>query len=63
MSTLLNKALIEVTKPALVWRVRVRETGEMGTVIDVDPTDGWIYWFGEDRSCHVSKPDFLETVS
>ena len=44
-----------------VWRVRARATGMEGSVIDV-MDDGWIVWVGTDKSCHISRPDFVETV-
>lgn len=47
--------------PPAVWRVRSKGDGSVGTVIDVMP-DGWVAWFGDDKSCHLSKPDFLETL-
>lgn len=46
--------------PPAIWRVRSR-MGDEGTVIDVG-VDGWVYWVGDDHACHVSRPDYLETL-
>ena len=46
-------------------RIRVKNDPRvMGYVFDVDPPEagGWIYWFGDDRACHVSQPDYVEEV-
>ena len=44
-------------------RVRTRDrSGTEGVVFDEDP-DGWIYWVGTDGACHVSRADYLETIT
>lgn len=55
------EALIKNMKPA-VWRVRSKGDGSQGRVLDV-LEDGWIVWFADDKSCHISRPDHLETLS
>lgn len=46
--------------PALAKRVRVVNDPRItGTVFDVGE-DGLIYWVGDDHSCHVSAPDYVE---
>lgn len=46
----------------VVWRVRSKVDGVVGTVIDV-AGDGWVYWFGDDKACRASAPDAVETVT
>jgi hypothetical protein len=55
--------MMDTTAEEKPKRVRVRnDHRSMGVVFDVDD-EGWVYWFGDDRSCHVSRPDYLEPVS
>ncbi len=57
--------LLQHMTPAvsLVRRVRIKNDPRVvGTVFDADDA-GWIYWVGDDRSCHVSRADYLEACS
>jgi hypothetical protein len=49
-------------KPPPVLRVRARTTKQEGYVLDV-LEDGWVIWVGDDLSCHISAPDYVENVS
>lgn len=60
--TLIKHMATAEPMPPAIWRVRSKGDGSVGTVVDV-LDDGVIVWVGDDRSCHISKPDFLETVS
>jgi len=52
------------TPVAFAKRVRIANDPRVeGRVIDIDPSDGWVMWVGDDHSCHISKPDYLEVVS